>query len=346
MSKVQSTSRAKSVLRTTLPLALGILMLWLLYRNTEWSDIKKILESDLNYGMLAFSLVFGLLANVVRGLRWQLLIPPIVPKGEDEPRLVNAILTVLGSYTINMGIPRAGELWRCAEYRRYESLSFTALLGTLINDRLADVLSLLLILLGVLLSYRNFFLGFFADNPQQVERLQSVLYSPYLYALLGLGLVLFIALVYFLRKRPDNKLSQFIISIVSGVASIRSMKHRGRFIIYSLMIWGGYFLFFYTTFFAFPFTRTLDVEVALIAFALSSMSVLAPVQAGMGPWHFMVITTLTAYGISRSDAGAFALIVHSTQTLWISLVGLVAIIALPFVNKHYRRRQIERDISA
>lgn len=327
----------KAILRIVLPLLLGGGILWLLYRNTRWEEVRAILESNVDYAMLAFSLVFGLLANVIRGLRWHLLVPPIVPEGEPRPRAANAILTVLGSYTVNMVIPRAGELWRCAEYKRYESLTFSALLGTLINDRLADVISLALILLGVFLGYQHFFWGFFTDNPEQLMKLQSLLHSPWLYVAGAVGLLAFVALVFFLRHRPDNKLALFVGNIFRGIASIRTMEHRGRFLLYSLLIWLGYFLFFYTAFWAFPFTRVLSLEVALIAFALSSMSALAPVQAGMGPWHFMVITTLVAYGVGRTDAGAFALIVHSTQTLWITLVGLVAIIALPFVNRRYRR---------
>lgn len=327
----------KSSLRILLPLALGLVLLWLLYRNTKWGDVEAVLASDVDYKLLLFSLVFGLMSNLVRGLRWHLLVPPIVPEGEPRPRLINAILTVLGSYTVNMGIPRAGELWRCAEYKRYEGLSFSALLGTLINDRLADVISLMLILLCVLVGYQDFFLGFFADNPEQLQKLEGLLASPWLYVAMALGLLVLGAVVYLLRKRPENKIALFLQSLVDGVASIRTMEHRGRFLLYSLLIWIGYYLFFYTTFFAFPFTRELGAGVGLIAFALSSMSALAPVQAGMGPWHFMVITTLVSYGVSRTDAGAFALIVHTTQTLWITLVGLVAIIALPFVNKSYRR---------
>lgn len=327
----------KSILRILLPLGLGVVLLWLLYRNTKWEDVQRMLESDVDYTFLSLSLVFGLAANLFRGLRWHLLVPPIVPQGEARPKRINAVLTVLGSYSVNMIIPRAGELWRCAEYKRYERLTFSSLLGTLINDRLADIISLGLILTCVLIGYQDFFLGFFGDNHEQVDKLQALLHSPWLYAVGLIGIITLGGLILFVRKRPDNKLSQFLSSLASGISSIRSMEQRGLFLLYSVLIWLGYFFFFYTTFFAFPFTQGLEIKVALIAFALSSMSALAPVQAGMGPWHFMVITTLVGFGVARGDAGAFALIVHTTQTLWITVVGLVAIIALPLVNRHYQR---------
>lgn len=338
MSHKKNNNPLQALLRIVLPLLLGGVILWLLYRNTEWADVQKVLSAQLNYSVLAFSLIFGLIANIIRGLRWHLMIPPIVPEGEAMPKRINAILTVLGSYTVNMGIPRAGELWRCAEYKQREGLSFSSLFGTLINDRLADIICLSLILLGVVLGYQDLFLAFFTENPAQLQSLKQLIYSPWLYLAIGLGLGMLYALYLLIRKRPDNKLSQFVKSLIAGILSIRSMQHRGLFITYSLLIWLCYFLFFYISFFAFPFTQDLGISVGLVAFALSSMSVLAPVQAGMGPWHFMVITTLSAYGVSRTDAGAFALIVHTTQTLWITLVGLVAILLLPWVNRKYERQ--------
>lgn len=329
--------RLKSILKLIIPLSLGGLVLWLLYRNVDMNEVRRVLEADVDYGMLTLSLIFGLAANIVRGLRWNLLIPPIVPEEEPRPRLINAILSVLGSYSVNMTIPRAGELWRCAEYKRHEQLPFSELLGTLINDRLADVFSLGLILVGVIIAQSSFFIDFLQTHPSAMARTQVVLASPWLYLSVVFGLAIAFVVWRVLRRNPKNKVSQFSLKILSGISSVRAMEYRGLFLLYSLMIWIGYFLFFYITFFAFPFTRELGINVAFIAFSMSSLSALAPVQNGLGPWHFMVITTLTMYGVRELDAKAFALIVHTMQTLWIAFVGLVAILALPIVNRRYRR---------
>lgn len=329
--------RFKSGLRLGIPLAFGAVVLWLIYRDMDMSEVGRVLRSEVDYTFLAISLLFGLIANVIRGLRWSLLVRPIVPEGDAQPRLVNAIGTVLGSYTVNMGIPRAGELWRCAEYQRYERLPFSTLFGTLINDRLVDVMTLSLILGMCIVGYNDFFLGFLDSHPGIAERINALIASPWLYAALLIGLLLFLGGIRLMRRYPSNPLSRILESVVTGVQSIRRMPQRGLFITYSLIIWVGYFAFFYTTFYAFPFTHDLPIAAGVLAFAMSSMSALAPVQAGMGPWHFMVITTLIAFGVSDLDAKAFALIVHTTQTLWITLVGLVAIILLPLINRHYQR---------
>lgn len=308
----------------------------MLYRNTKLDDVAQLLSSSVDYSILALSLVFGLCANILRGFRWHLLVRPVVTQGA-EPRLITAVCTVLGSYAVNMGIPRSGELWRCAEYKRFEAIPFSTLLGTLINDRLMDILCLGLILMGVVLGYYQHFISFITQHYTLGLKLEQLASSPWFYVGLALITLMAIGLVIYLRKRPESKASQLIRMTLQGILSIRDMQQRGRFLAYSISIWALYFLFFYTTFFAFPFTRHLPIDAGLIAFAMSSLSVIAPVQNGMGPWHFMVITTLVGYGVSRENAGAFALIVHTLQTLWIALIGLVAIIALPLISRGYQR---------
>lgn len=111
------------------------------------------------------------------------------------------------------------------------------------------------------------------------------------------------------------------------------MKHKWLFIVETLLIWISYFIYFYTTFYAFSFTSHLGVEVGLIAFAMGSIAVAVPVQGGIGPWHFMVITTLVCFGVVETDAAAFALVVHMVQTLWQGVTGLFSITALPIINR-------------
>lgn len=328
----------KSLLRLGVPLLFGVLVLWLIYRDMDLRQVMVVLDSGVDYKVLILSLVFGLVANVIRGYRWHLLVKATLRDTEGVPRRINAIATVLGSYTVNMGIPRAGELWRCVEYKRYERMPFATLFGTLVVDRLADICSLGLILLGTVLAYSSFFLGVLEQQPDLGHDARSLLSSAWVYVALGVGILLLVVAILLLRRYPNSRIAQGVRRMMQGIYSVRYMSGRWLFLVYSILIWLGYFAFFYTAFFAFAFTRELPIEVGIIAFAMCSAAVVAPVQAGLGPWHFMIITTLVYYGVSREDAGAYALIVHSVQTLWIALVGLVSILALPIINRRYQRK--------
>lgn len=122
-------------------------------------------------------------------------------------------------------------------------------------------------------------------------------------------------------------------NVWTGIKSIWVMKRKWLFLVQTLMLWLGYFLYFYITFYAFGFTENLGVSVGLIAFTMSSIGVAVPVQGAIGPWHFMVIATLVCFGVNENDAAAFALVVHTVQTVWTGLCGLFGVVALPVINR-------------
>ena len=95
----------------------------------------------------------------------------------------------------------------------------------------------------------------------------------------------------------------------------------------------GYFLEFYITFFCFPFSAELGMVKAMVIFAAISLAIIIPTPNGAGPWHFVVISMMTLYGVSQTDASSFALIVHTFQTLGVILLGAYGWVALQVRNK-------------
>lgn len=324
----------KSIIHTSikiiLPLTLGCLLLWFLYRKMDISEIWNVIKTGVDYKVILFSLLFGLGANMVRGWRWGLLIRSL---GESL-RMKNAIYAVLGNYAVNLVLPRVGEVWRCGMVSKYDKISFTKLLGTLLIDRVSDMVMVGLIALSIFTFNINFFVSFFERNPQLSAGFSSMLHSVWIY----IFLVIFLLAVWFVFKYLSNftlvqKIKGMLGNVWTGIKSIWVMKRKWLFLVQTLMLWLGYFLYFYITFYAFGFTENLGVSVGLIAFTMSSIGVAVPVQGAIGPWHFMVIATLVCFGVNENDAAAFALVVHTVQTVWTGLCGLFGVVALPVINR-------------
>ncbi|MEG1544549.1 MAG: lysylphosphatidylglycerol synthase transmembrane domain-containing protein, partial [Tannerellaceae bacterium] len=123
----------RTILKIFLPLAFGCLLLWFLYRKMDVSEIMHVIKDGVRYDIILLSLFFGLGANVVRGLRWGLLISSL----GERFKMSNIIYAVLGNYAVNLVLPRVGEVWRCGVITKYEKISFTKLLGTLLIDRVS-----------------------------------------------------------------------------------------------------------------------------------------------------------------------------------------------------------------
>lgn len=324
----------KSVFRTVikifLPLTLGCLLLWFLYRNMDITEIWNVIKSGVDYRIILFSLLFGLGANLVRGFRWGLLIQSL----GEKFKMRNAVYAVLGNYAVNLVLPRVGEVWRCGMVAKYDNISFTKLLGTLLIDRVSDTIMVGLITLSIVTFNMDFFWDFFRKNPELITGFRSMLNSIWIYAFV----VFFIFGVWFVFKYLSNftlvqKAKGMLRNIWTGIKSVWVMERKGLFLVQTLLIWLGYFLYFYITFYAFDFTRDLGISVGLIAFTMSSIGVAVPVQGGIGPWHFMVIATLTCFGVNENDAAAFALVVHTIQTAWVAVCGLLGVAALPVLNR-------------
>ncbi len=173
MQKKPKQSLIGRLLKVVLPLALGVLIIYYLLSEVPLDEVWTIIK-DANWGILAFSLIFGLLGNTIRGYRWQLLINPL----GYSPKVSNLNFAIYGGYAVNFALPRAGELWRCGVIAKEEKIPFTKLFGTVILDRVMDTL----MVLGITLFAFLFNMGFFIEQFKHNEKMLDAVMLFFLYA--------------------------------------------------------------------------------------------------------------------------------------------------------------------
>lgn len=318
-----------SILKILIPLVLGVIVLWLLYRNTDFDKMWLTIK-DANISILLFSLIFGLLGNVIRGFRWKLLIEPL----GYNPSTLSLVYSVLGSYAVNIAIPRGGEVWRCAVIAKEEKIPFAKLFGTMILDRLSDTVMVFLIILLACCFHMQFFLDYLKENQALSSSLSHLVSSPWVIGgFIAIPLAIIVLFSVFKHTTFIIKVNDFFRSVWRDIKTIFKMKTKGLFVAYSVGIWLSYFLYFYITFFAFGFTKDLGLTAGLVAFALSSLSMAIPTNGGMGVWHAAVVLALGMYGVVKESGEAFAFAVFAIQSLWIVLCGLFSMGALALMRK-------------
>jgi uncharacterized protein (TIRG00374 family) len=312
-----------STLKFILPLALGILILYFLFKGINLIEVWAILKHA-DYAILAFSLLFGLLGNTIRGYRWELLIRPL----GYQPKVSTLNYAIYGGYAVNFIFARAGEIWRCGIVAKGEKIPFTKLIGTILLDRILDMLLVFSILIVAFFLNMKFLLK---QNEERIEWIQNLLTSPLLYVgIVAMLVIIFIIFRFFRRNFLVKKCLDLMIGMLKDIKTIWQMKTKIRLFLYSIGIWTSYFFYFYITFFAFGFTKDLGFTAGLVAFALSSLSMGVPSNGGLGPWQLAIIASLTIYGVNSMSATAFATGVFAIQSAWVILCGLagIAILAL------------------
>jgi uncharacterized protein (TIRG00374 family) len=318
-----------SALKTVLSLLLGLLIIWMMYRNTDLGELWQIAKSG-NLVIIGISLIFGLLGNILRGLRWELFVNSL---GYRPPR-ASIVYATLGNYAVNFVLPRAGDVWRCGVVSKYDKIPFGKTVETFLVDKVIDVLAGLLVIFVSVALYIDFFISYFHDNPQFAENMSDFFSSAWIRLLLVALLLVVILLLTVFRKKPFMvKISKLLYTVKYDLKMIGKMKEKWRIIIYTILIWFCFYLYFYICFFAFDFTKELGPLAGLIVFAMTNIGISVPVQGGIGPWHFMVISSLVVLGVAENQALAFAGAVFTIQSVWQILYGLFGVFTLPYVKR-------------
>jgi uncharacterized protein (TIRG00374 family) len=315
----------KKAFNIAFPLLLGSGILWWMYRNFDFELLKSTLNGGMNWWWMAFSLVFGVTAQLFRGLRWKQTLEPL---GEN-PRTSTCVHAVFLSYAASLTIPRIGEVTRCGVLTKYDGTSFSKSLGTVVTERIIDSILVLSITAAVFLSQAKVFYNFFEETgtnlTEWAAKFTATGYIVTAMCLVALGILAFMLirkLAIFARIRETIK------GIKEGVMSLKDVKNKTLFTAYTLGIWVSYFLHYYITFYCFDFTCGLGLNVALVSFVVGSIAVIVPTPNGMGPWHFAVKTILVLYGVEVTNAETFVIIVHTIQTALIPLLGIFSLMAL------------------
>lgn len=311
--------------------AVGVAMFWWVYKDLDTDKLIKNLR-QVNYFWLIITLLLGILAHFVRAIRWNLLIQPLGYK----PRLHNSFFSVLILYLTNLILPRAGEIARCTVLARYEKIPASKLIGTVIIERMVDLVTLLLIAIIIFFINLDVFQKFYETHPNLQNTLSNLLSVKFILILILLGISV-IAILMFLNRKSDNKIIVKVQKLkkefFEGIKSILQLEKKGAFIILTFTIYLFYFLMLYLVFFAYPPTSHLTVKIGLITFLLSGLAMIVPIQGGIGLWHIMVIESLFVYGIDKENGEIFALIAHTSTQLIYLIFGVIAFILLPIFNR-------------
>ena len=321
---------ADYILKIALPLLLGGLILYWMYRDFNFDDVADVLRHDVDWTWMLLSFPFGILAQTFRGWRWRMTLEPV----GEHPRSHTAVCSIFLSYALSLVVPRIGEFARCGVLRSYDKVSFPKALGTVVAERAIDSILVAVVALATFLWQVPVFDTFFKQTGTSLDTILHG-FSATGYAVTAACGVAAVVMVWYLLRRLAiyNKVKETVGGMLQGVLSLRGVKQKPLFVAYTLAIWGCYFLHYYLTFFCFKATEGLSVSCALVTFVVGSIAVLVPTPNGAGPWHFAVKTMLMLYGVAANAALYFVLIVHSVQTLLVVGLGVYAWLALAFTKK-------------
>ena len=302
---------------------LGILLVWYFYQKftpEQLSEMKRHFR-EANYAFLLLSVLLSLASHILRTHRWHLLLKPL----GHQPKWYNSFFAVCVAYFMNLFIPKSGEVSRAVTLNQYENTPMEHGLGTIITERLIDLIFLALFFsLAIAMNY-SLLIGYISS---------VIPISKLLWTLLILSGII---LLFFLWVKGSKhsialRLRQFIKGLIQGMLSIKKVSSPVVFIIESLLIWGLYVASFYAATFALVETTGIGWEVIIITFVVGSFT-FAFTNSGIGYYPLAVAGVMGLFGIAQPLGNAFGWLIWTANISSIIFFGFIALIGLPLVNK-------------
>jgi len=330
------STKLRSFLQYTIILAVTVALTWYSLNaipvtegQNKWDYIKHTWQSANKGWLLAMALV-AIVSHIIRAERWKMLLAP----SGYQVKFKHSFYSLMVGYLVNLVIPRGGEVSRCYNLYKLEKVPAEMSFGTVVVERIIDLLCLLVLLsISFALESKKLF-EFINTLPISTSGNSSKL-KLLLYVL---GLVLFGIAVLILLIKKNQRIRAFILKTWSGfkdgLLSVFRLKNKWLFILYSAGIWFFYFLMSYTVIMAFPSTSELGLGAVLSLFAIGAIAMAAPLPGGTGSYHVLVPQGLVfLYQVPKADAVAFTFIFHGWQTILMIVIGAISLLITSYLVK-------------
>ena len=315
----------KLSLKTFLPISIGLFCIYYSFKDINFLDFQELF-TDINFIWIFFGLILGALSHISRSYRWKFLVNPLGYK----LGIKNSILSVFAAYLINYTIPRAGDVARASIISNYEKIPFEKLIGTIIAERIVDMICISsLILISLIYEFERI-------SEKIINLISGVNFSNFLIFLIAIFLIILLIFRILKRFKFHKKFSNFLAGLKSGLTVITRMEQKFAFIVHSIFIWLMYVLMFYVTSFAFTDLHGANFFHLLISFTLAALSIMFS-NGGIGIYPLAVEESLFWYGIESVNGLAFGWVMWLSQTIMVIIFGGLSLFILPFINSSNSR---------
>jgi glycosyltransferase 2 family protein len=333
--------RLRTILQYLFFLGFGIFLAWLSLKNLDKEKTAQIKDAFRNARHWLIIPVFIMLfaGHLVRALRWKLLMEPM----GYQPATLNTFFAVMIGYLTNQAFPRLGEVLKCTVLARYEKIPADKLIGTIIIERIIDAITLLVVFGITLLIQPHLY-------AEMMEALFHTKQEPGESGVSGklIGLLIVAALLITLfawviiKKKTFSDVKNLVKMIgqriVMGISSVRQLKKRGLFLLYTLILWSIYLFGGYIGFLALQDTEHYGIREAFTVLSAGSIGMIAS-PGGIGAYAYLIQETMKMYGLREVIALAFGWILWLAQTAVIIIGGIISFAAIP----HYNKKRIRHE---
>ncbi len=327
----------KSILISSLKygatLIIAFTLLWYAFKDVSVMDMLGRL-GEVKFAWIYLSIFLSIISHMLRAYRWSILLKPL----DYHVSLFRSFWAVMVGYLANLAFPRMGEVTKCGVLKKTDGVKISASMGTVVTERIFDVISLLVIMLITFFiefgKLNEFFIDLFSNKLSSDRIPKTALLVIIFGGIAILGLTLFLLFKKIQHTEAFSKFHSLFRQFKEGLFSISKIDNIPGFVLSSIGIWVLYYLMSYIVVFSIPETSQLDWIAGLAILVVGGIGMSAPVQGGIGTYHVLVAALLTLYGIDQANGVFFATLLHTSQTLSVLIIGSISLIIVSLIRRH------------
>ena len=305
--------------KISLPIAIGLYLTWYFISNSTDVEKEYFVQSlsEANYGWIFCALTIAFLSHLSRAYRWKYLLETL----DIKPKLSLMYHSVMIGYIINLTIPRSGELARAGYFSRYQKTKSDQVFGTIVVERVVDLIMFASVFLIA------FFLQSDQDKFQELRQMGDSSSNPLVLPIFLL-IISVVSIIVISIKKIRDKAWNFLKGIYQGATTILKLKNKLAYILHTLFIWTAYVAMLWITAMALPDLKDININAIFACFIAGTIAIGAT-PGGIGLYPIMVASALTQlYGYDGQVAKSFGMLMWSSQTIFMVLLGVISLIKL------------------
>jgi len=325
----------RGIINFLLSVSLAAVFLYFAFSDVNLSEVMELISEASIFWMIIFAATF-MLGHYVRTIRWKIMLHSVKP----DTKMKNLFGALMIGYGVNCVTPKLGEVTRAMMIGQYENLSKSSMFGTVIVERVIDIISLgLAVLISAFIWSDNLYDAFpWLESALYISAAMMILILLLIYLLVRLKEKFYGKILKVLGKisaKLADKSGYVIEMLIQGFTSLKGIKNYFYTIIMSIILLLVYALNAYVGFFMLDMQSASNITFSMgwVLMSISAIGVVVPTPGATGSYHALAISTLVLlFGFNETISAAYAFLTHIISYI---LFIITAFLMFLLLNKQH-----------
>ncbi|MBT8378357.1 MAG: flippase-like domain-containing protein [Ignavibacteria bacterium] len=318
----------RGIFNFVISIGLAALFLYLAFYDVDFSEVLQIVSHASIFWMIGFILL-SMSGHVVRTVRWKVILHSVKPDAKIK-HLFGALMV---GYGVNCITPKLGEVTRAMLIGKWENLSRSSMFGTVIVERVIDILSLgAAVLVSAFIWSSSLYESFpWLKSTLYVSAILMIIVLTLIYLSVKFKEKFYGAILKIIGKlsvKLSDRLGYIFEMLIQGFTSLKGARNYLLTALLSILLLIVYALAAFVGFYMLDM-QNVTLTMGWVLMSISAIGTVIPTPGATGSYHALAKSTLVLlFGFGETISAAYAFLTHIISYILFILIALIMFLIL------------------